>query len=191
MVEDAALFALNHLLSQSNWARQRLIPFCGRSASVTMVPWRIQFTVGDEGLLVATQRGETAFDVEIVLPGDTPFRLLQGSETLMGAARIQGSADFAEALGFVLGRLRWDAEEDLSGLVGDLAARRIVGGIESFFAWQGQALRNVAENFSEYFSHEVHALARPEQLRGFGGGVSALLQDLEQVEVRLQRLAKT
>jgi ubiquinone biosynthesis protein UbiJ len=190
MVEDAALLALNHLLAQSSWARQRLMPFCGRSATVTMVPWRIQFTVGDGGVLVATQPGESVFDVDIVLPSDAPIRLLQGSESLMRAAHIQGSADFAEALGFVLGRLHWDAEEDLSKLVGDLAARRIVGGVESFLAWHRQALRNVAENLSEYFTHEVHALVRSEQLHDFGSGVVALSEDLQRIEIRLQRLAR-
>jgi ubiquinone biosynthesis protein UbiJ len=73
---------------------------------------------------------------------------------MMRGARIAGAADFAEALGSVLRKLDWDAEEDLSRVVGDIAAHRIVKTAGGFAAAQAEAARRLADNFAEYLRYE-------------------------------------
>lgn len=106
----------------------------------------------------------------------------------MRAARIKGSAEFAEALGFVIRNLRWDAEEDLSRIVGDIAAHRIVRGTSKFAGWQQQAARNFAANLAEYFTEEQPLIARQADISSFSGDIDRLRDDVARLEKRLQRL---
>ena len=107
----------------------------------------------------------------------------------MRAARIEGSAEFAEALGFVIRNLRWDAEEDLSTVVGDIAAHRIVTGTKEFVGWQQQAAQNLAANLAEYFTEEQPLIAKQADIAEFSSDIDRLRDDVARLEKRLQRLA--
>src|ERR1035437_3613397 len=120
MLDSAALAALNHLLQSAVWARARLTPFAGRTARLKVPPLQLDLVVGDDGLFAET--GSETFDVEIELPPGAPLMALGGSDEIFRKAHISGSAEFADALGFVLRNLRWDFEEDLSKGIGDIAA---------------------------------------------------------------------
>ena len=100
------------------------------------------FTVG------AKKAGTT---VSISLPADAPLRDLIDRPSLFASGRISGSAELAECLGFVFRNLRWGAENDLSRLVGDIAARRLVAGGKQLAHWNQQQTKNIALNLAEYF----------------------------------------
>jgi len=186
MFDRVALAVLNHLLQDEPWARARLKPFAGRTARLTLPPWQIDFAVDDQGLLAAST---AATDVEIALPIDAPLLLLRGAEAVTREVRIVGSAEFADTLGFVLPRLRWDFEGDLAKRVGGIAARRIGRLIEAVTAWQTRAGRNLAENLAEYFTEEQPALAKAADAADFALGVSRLQEELAVLEQRLERCA--
>lgn len=182
------LAAVNHLLGQAAWARQKLAPFAGHAARIKMPPFEAAFLIGADGCISAPAE-EAELEVSISLPAATPLLALQGKDVVMRAARIEGSAEFAEALGFVIRNLRWDAEEDVSRLVGDIAAHRIVKGGKEFAAWQQQAARNFAANLAEYFTEEQPLIARQADISAFAGEVDRLRDDVARLEKRLQRLA--
>ncbi|MBI3526192.1 MAG: hypothetical protein HY066_17005 [Betaproteobacteria bacterium] len=189
MLDRAALIALNHLLQGATWARARLAPFAGRAARLSLPPFRLDFAVTADGTLTTlTTVGKEIPDVEIALPADTPLLLFQGSEAVARATRISGSAEFADALGFVLRELRWDFEEDLSKPLGDIAAHRIAAQLKAFGAWHRQAARNLAENFTEYLTEEQPLLAKSAAVKAFPGKVQQLHADLAQLEQRVARL---
>jgi len=186
MLEQPILTALNHVLARAPWATQKLMPFAGREALFTMPPFRLQLLVTAEGRFVS---GRGTSDVEIALPADTPFMAIQGSDTVMRGARINGSVEFADAIGFVLRNLSWDIEEDLSHIVGDIAAHRIANALRAFTQWQKQAAQNLVENAVEYLRDENNALPSLEETTIFSNEVERLSNDLSQLEKRLQRLA--
>ena len=128
------LAAFNHLLAQAPWARERLRPYAGRTARFTLPPLAGAFGIDPEGHVAAPPASCEVADVTIHLPAAAPLLALQGLDVLMRGVRLEGAVDFAESLGFVLKHLRWDAEEDLSRVVGDIAAHRIVGGAQQFVA---------------------------------------------------------
>ncbi len=187
MLDNLALAALNHLLQNADWARKRLTPFAGRTARLSAPPLHLDLTVDDDGMFAET--GSAAFDVEIELPANAPLLMLGGTEKLLRAAHITGSADFANELGFVLRNLRWDFEEDLSGKVGDIAAHRIAAQIKAFGAWQQDASRRLGENFVEYLTEERPMLVRDSEMKEFSAGVKRLDDDLTALERRIVRLA--
>lgn len=180
--------AVNHLLGQAAWAREKLAPFAGHAALIKLPPFEAAFQVGADGL-VSAPPADAELEVSISLPATTPLLALQGKDAVMRAARIEGSAEFAETLGFVIRNLRWDAEEDLSRLVGDIAAHRIVKGGKEFAAWQQQAAQNFAANLAEYFTEEQPLIARQSDISAFAGEVDRLRDDVARLEKRLQRLA--
>ncbi len=184
-----ALLFINHVLAQSDWAQTRLKPFAGRVARIDMPPFDVVFAVASDGSLQAPS-AEAVADVTLSLPALSPLLLLQGMDALMRSVRLTGTVDFAEALSFVVRNVRWDAEEDLSKIIGDIAAHRLVGGARQFAGWQKQAGQNLAENLAEYFTEEQPMITKADDLAEFSNAVTTLRDDIARLEKRLQRLAK-
>jgi ubiquinone biosynthesis protein UbiJ len=184
------ILALNHLLRQSAWARDRLASFAGKRVNLMIGPLQIPFVINDSGLLtVVANEAERPADVEIQLPADTPLRLLSGGTgEAMKAARITGAADLADALGFVLRNLRWDAEEDLSRVVGDIAAHRLAGGIRAFAEWQQDAARRLAENLTEYAVHEKPTVLGAAAFKVFSEDLARFSEKLDSLKQRAAKL---
>jgi ubiquinone biosynthesis protein UbiJ len=188
MLDLATLQAFNHLLAAAPWAREKLIPFAGKRARLVLGPFPLEFRIAPDGTFESLGTGAPA--VEIVLPAGAPLTLLQGQgrEAMMRGAHITGAADFAEALGFVLRNLDWDAEEDLSRVVGDIAAHRIVKTAGGFAAAQAEAARRLADNFAEYLRYEQPAGIDKAAMAAFAGEVDSLKQETDALERRLAAL---
>ena len=180
--------AINHVLGQAAWAREKLMPFAGHAAQIKLPPFEAAFLITPDGSIAAPEAG-AELEVAISLPATTPLLALQGKDAVMRAARIEGSAEFAQALGFVIRNLRWDAEEDLSTVVGDIAAHRIVTGTKEFVGWQQQAAQNLAANLAEYFTEEQPLIAKQADIAEFSSDIDRLRDDVARLEKRLQRLA--
>ncbi|MBM3390448.1 MAG: hypothetical protein FJY34_00510 [Betaproteobacteria bacterium] len=189
MLDLAFLAALNRLLAAAPWARDKLAPFSGKRAHLALGPLPVEFRIAPDGTLESL--GSGAPDVEIILPLPTPLALLAGREALMKNARIGGAADFAEALGFVLRNLEWDAEEDLSRIVGDIAAHRIIKVAGEFAAGQADIARRLAENVAEYLRYEQPAGVGKTELTAFAGDIDALRRDADSLERRIASIEKS
>lgn len=186
MIEKVVLGALNHLLGQAAWARQQLQAFAGRQARFDMPPWQLAFAVTAGGLFEPV--GEGDIDVTVALPAETPLLALQGIDRAMAGAHVTGNAEFATALSFVLKNLRWDAEEDMSKLVGDIAAHRLVAVSSRLTLWQKEAARNVAENAAEYLGEEARLLVPQRELAALRQDISAFDERLAKLDARLKAL---
>ena len=186
MLDLALLQALNHLLAAAPWACAKLAPFAGRRARLVLGPLPLAFRIAPDGTFESLGTGEPA--VEIVLPATAPLALFEGREAMMRSARVSGAADFAEVLGFVLRNLDWDAEEDLSRLVGDIVAHRIVRSAGDFAAAQAEAARRLAENVGEYLRYEQPAGIDKAALAAFAEEVDASRRAADDLERRLAAL---
>jgi ubiquinone biosynthesis protein UbiJ len=125
---EAALEALNHLLRRERQARELLRPLAGRTARIRAGPVALQFAIGPDGCLQPSQADphvRIAIDVGALAAG------LSDPAAVLRDAHIQGDAEMAQALSRVAGQLRPDLEEDLSRLVGDAAAVRIVAALRA------------------------------------------------------------
>jgi ubiquinone biosynthesis protein UbiJ len=182
-----ALAAVNHLLAQASWARQKLQPFAGQCAHLNLPPFSALFSITADGFIAAPPAEATAA-VTLDLPASAPLLALQGKAAVMRAAQITGSAEFAQELGYVMQHLRWDIEEDLSRVVGDIAAHRLTTGASAFAAWQRDKLKSLAENLAEYLTEERPAIARRLAIADFSADVDCLRDDVARLEKRLQRL---
>lgn len=183
-----AVATVNHLLGQAAWARAKLQPFAGQCAKISFPLFSAVFSVTPEGLIAAsTTHVEPA--VTIDLPANTPLLALQGHAAIMRAARISGSAEFAQSLGYVLHHLHWDVEEDFSRIFGDIISHRLVASAHIFSDHQKKRAMNLTENISEYLIEEQPTLVRRITSADFSANVNKLRDDLARLEKRLQRLS--
>ena len=84
--------------------------------------------------------------------------------------------------------MRWDAEHDLSKLVGDIAAVRIVAGGNALVAGVQATHKKLTENLAEYFLEEQPMLVRPQAVSDFTNDVTKLRDDLERLAKRINKL---
>lgn len=188
MLEYLALSTLNHLLAGADWARDRLRPFAGRHLHLSLSHLRIVLAVDPEGYFSATALSDSdtdARDVRIELPAVSGARMFEGVEGLLREARIEGNAEFAQELGFVLRNLRWDYEEDLSRLVGDIAAHRLTMHVGNLIQGSREAAHRLAENVAEYLAEEQAMLVTQRDLQTLTDDIRALSATLDTLERRL------
>lgn len=187
-IEHAFIAALNHLLHAAAWARARLAPFAERSACLVLGPATIRFMVNGEGYAVACD--DTAPAVSINLPLQALPGLVGITDSAAGGVRLEGDAEFAEALGFVLRNLRWDAEEDLSRIIGDIAAHRVGEGVRSLADAHARAWQGLRDNLVEYLAEDGAMLLTRPQLSALAAELITLRDDLARCEKRIERLVR-
>jgi ubiquinone biosynthesis protein UbiJ len=184
----AAVAALNHLLAREPWARAVLAPFAGRSARLLAPPFSVQLGIGADGSFTAAA-GEPAVTIGVD-PAALPQALLDPRAALRNV-RLDGDAEFAQALSGVLQKLRPEPEEELSRFVGDAAAVRIVALLRAALAGARGAGGRLAAQAADYLVVENPMLASRQEMDAFAAEVARLRDDAERLAKRLARRAGT
>jgi ubiquinone biosynthesis protein UbiJ len=185
------IYALNHLLGAEDWARDKLKPYAGQCVEFRSSPLpALNLAILDSGLLAPAAQDAVPNLVVTIAPGALPA-LMQGEDALMREINIEGSADLAAAVQYLFRHLRWDLEEDLSKLFGDVLAHRMVEQGSRFAAWNREAAGRLAQNLAEYWTEEQPLLARPAAVRQFLADVDQVRDDLARLEKRIAALTKT
>lgn len=192
MLSSLFLSATNHLLSQAGWARQRLLPHAGRTARLEFSPVaEVDFSISAEGHLAEWSREDAPEVCLRFAAAELPQLLTGGMSGAMRHVRIEGNAEFAEALGFVFRHLRWDAEEDLSRVLGDIAAHRLVAGGRRLAAEGRRSLERAGGSLAEYVTEEAPLLVPRAALPGFAQEVVALRDAVGRLDKRVARIERT
>ena len=193
MINSLSFSAINHLLTQSDWARKRLQPHAGRTAQIDLSPIKtLGFSISSEGYLaewIVDENTGLEADVTIRLsPGDLHHILRGGTETLMRHVHLEGNAEFADTLGFIARHLKWDAAEDLSHFTGDIIAQRLVSTGRSLAALPHQLLTSISGNLAEYLIQEKSLIVTQANTNAFNRDVAILRDAVARLEKRSARL---
>ncbi|MGL1833522.1 ubiquinone biosynthesis accessory factor UbiJ [Rhodocyclaceae bacterium SMB388] len=181
---------INHLLGRAPWARERLMPYAGSSLCCRISPIELVFHIEADGYLAAGRSEDAArpADVTITVPlAQLPGALVGDADKLMAAVNLQGNAELADSIGFVFRNLEWDAEEDLSRVLGDIPARRLAETARAMRRTHQRALSSLGGNLGEYFAEEQSMLVTHGALHVFTDDVRALRDDLARLEKRVER----
>jgi len=191
MLSSVFLSATNHLLFQAGWARARLQGHAGRTARLSLTPLaEIDFSVAADGHLAAWAGDEAPEVLLRLAAADLPKLWADGLEKAMRHVRIEGNAEFADALGFVFRHLRWDAEEDLSRVFGDIAAHRLVEGGRRAAEEGKRSVERAGSNIAEYLTEEAPLLVPRTALPAFFHQIVELRDALGRLDKRIGRLEK-
>lgn len=132
---------LNHVLMQEKQAQDRLLRQKGRVVHIQWGLFALYLVVTPAGLV---DRASAASKPDLLLSVATASPLVIVQSVLAGkppAVKIDGDVQLAAELGWLAENLRWDAEEDLSRLIGDAPAHaladvagRLLAGLKQFVA---------------------------------------------------------
>ncbi|MEK7361661.1 MAG: ubiquinone biosynthesis protein [Pseudomonadota bacterium] len=191
MLPHPGIFALNHLLEAEASARDKLKPYAGQCVEFRNPPLPVlRLVILDTGLLAAAAQDAVSNLVVTIGSGALPA-FVRGEDALMREIGIEGNADLASAVQYLFRHLRWDVEEDLSRIFGDVIAHRMVEQGRRFATWNREAAEKLAQNLAEYWIEEQPLLARPADVRQFLAGVDQLRDDLARIEKRIEALTRT
>ncbi|MDB5938033.1 MAG: hypothetical protein JWP77_397 [Polaromonas sp.] len=130
---------LNHVLLQEKQAQERLLRQKGRVVHLRWGLFAIDLIVTPAGLADRVPAFSKP-DLVLSVAAESPLAVVQS--VLAGKTppvKIEGDVQLAADIGWLAENLRWDAEEDLSRLIGDApahalagAGRRLASGLRQF-----------------------------------------------------------
>lgn len=180
--------ALNRLLDREAWARERLAPFAGESVELAFPPLpALRVGIQPDGRIAPALR-EAEASLLVRLGPDAAAAFLRGEAHFLRAIEVSGNARLASEVLVLARHLRWDVEEDLSRVVGDVAAHRLVGMARDFVAWQRDAVARLADGAMEYAVEERRMLVSRGEFEAHAAEVAQLRDALARFTLRLQRL---
>jgi len=188
--------ALNRNVAESRKAQALCRQLDGRvvSLAVTGTPLEFYFKASDGRLSLSPRSEGVAADAAL---SGTPIALLSlagpRAEGALrgGGVRIEGDAEVAQKFRDLLSHAQPDVEEELARVVGDVAARNLANLARGFLDFGRMAGRSLAGNVSEYLQEEGRDLPTPTEVDEFLAGVDHLRDDVERLEARLARLARS
>jgi ubiquinone biosynthesis protein UbiJ len=182
-----ATAALNHVLRSTPLAMQRLRKHAGRTAAFHLGPVTLAFTVQTTGEVTAAVPGASR-DLEVRV---SPFllpRLAAHEEAAYREIEMQGDMELAHEISFLARHLTWDYEEDLSRVIGDIAARRVAEGARGMARFVQQAGMRTAQGAAEYWTEESPLIASRVKVEDFVRGVDELRAAMDRLEKRIERM---
>jgi ubiquinone biosynthesis protein UbiJ len=111
-----------------------------------------------------------------------------GQDAAAQHVKVSGDVDLAHAMSKLAGQLRWEFEEDLSKLVGDAMAHRIVQAAKKANTYGQAAVKDVGGSIFEYLVHEKPTLVQRDELTHYKNNLRQLRDDVERIEKRIERL---
>lgn len=187
MFDPAAIAFINHLLHGASWARELLGRYAGKTARFEAALFALSLTALETGDVALAATAVTP-DVTVKLTPGLMLRLAARDETAWREVEVNGDTEFASAINHIARNLRWDVEEDLSRLFGDIAAHRMAETGRTFRRWGQQALDNTGRSFSEYWTEEQPLIAGARDIEAFNREVDSLRDDTARLEKRFGQL---
>ncbi len=189
MFKSIATGLLQHIIVQNSWAQALLQPFAGKSVQFNIAHLNTSLVILENGSLAIA--GETNIpDATITITPSLLLRLMAKDEPAKLQIKIEGDTHLATELAKVFSQLRWDYENDLSKLVGDVPAYKLSELGRHTASTVKETSVNLAEMLSEYWQEEKPMLAKKRHVEQFNAEVDTLRADVARFEKRLSKLTK-
>ncbi len=184
--EPMLIGALNHMLAAQSWARDRLRPHAGDAVRLELGAIVIELAIDDQGLFTAA--ADSVPTVTIAVPLSALPALMARDPQARRQIGVSGNVGLAADLEYLFVHLRWDVEADISRVVGDIAAHRIVRAGEAVARVPGELAASLARSGRQFLTDEQPVLARAEEVAAFVTGIDHLRDDVERLAKRIDRL---
>lgn len=180
---------LQHITQQNNWARPYLMAFAGQVICFDFSLMRAHLIILEDGSL-AVAPSQTQANATVHIPPSLGMRLIAGDAQAKSLIKIEGDIHLATEVSKVLQQMRWDIEEDISHVVGDIAAFKLGEVSQSMFAQVKKQSTDLADMVTEYWQEEKNILAKKTHVTQFNDSVDTLRHDVERFEKRIEKLAQ-
>ena len=184
--------AANHLLAQQPGLAAGLAPHAGKALRIELPGFVLQMRVTAAGLfspLAETEADEAPAGC-IRLPSPLFLRLALEGRTALRAADATGDAQLLDAVNQVFGQLDWDAEADLSALLGPVAGVRVTRLLQQLPIGARHGAKTLLLNVADYATEEAGWLAGARDIARFNREVDELADHAARLEARLTHLER-
>ncbi|MGB4810955.1 MAG: SCP2 sterol-binding domain-containing protein [Methylophilaceae bacterium] len=180
---------LQHLIQQNSWAKPHLMAFAGRTIQFDFAIFKTNLIILEDGSLAIG--GETTPpEASVYAPPSLMLRMLARDEAAKMQFKITGDTHLATEISKILQNMRWDIEGDLSQLVGDIPATKMVDVGKKAVKSIKKTSTNLAGMLTEYLQEEQPMIAKKRHLDQFNTDVDTLRNDVERFEKRMAKLVK-
>ncbi|MGQ0442808.1 MAG: ubiquinone biosynthesis accessory factor UbiJ [Methylophilaceae bacterium] len=180
---------LQHLTHQNNWSRAHLIGFSGKVVQFKIAFIRTNLLILEDGSLNIA--GDTATpDAIIHIPPSLALRIFSGDEAAKTQINIEGDTHLVTEFSKILQLIRWDIEEDLSQVIGDIPANKMVYFSNKAISEAKKQTLNLTEMLTEFWQEEKPILAKKRHVEQFNAAVDTLRSDVARIEKRVEKLFK-
>ena len=179
--------AINHLLKGASWARNKLAVHAGKTARFDVSPFALTLAILQSGEVENRAASDTA-DVAFTLTPGLALRVLAAPNEAWREVRVDGDTGLARDILYIAQNLRWDVEEDLSRVFGDIAAHRLVQMGDNFQRWQRSSAEHLARSAAAYWTEESPLIAARYDIEPYLHDVDVLRDDVARAEKRLEIL---
>ena len=191
MISTSFVLFVNHLLAKEPWACERLQKHANKLVCIDLEIIQLRTSIATDGLLQAADANTNPANVSLrIKPADLPL-IAQDPKKAVSYVKIEGDADLANVISGLSQDLRWEVEDDLAKLFGDITATRMVSSGKAVFEHLQRTHQSLKENFAEYFLEENPMLVRPQATEAFAAQVVKTRDDVERLMKRIERLEKT
>ena len=187
MIKKLKIILINHLLNQNDWMQSKLKPYSGMIIQLEIDALLLKFAVDNKGQLSANS-SEISPDACIQMTIKSLIELI--TQKKRNGITVKGNLDLANDFSKVIEVLEWDIEEDLSHVIGDIPATEITKISKRLLKDTKNNIRNLAENFIEYWQEENKILSKNHDLDIFNGHVDELAEDVDRVEAKINSYIK-
>lgn len=111
-----------------------------------------------------------------------------GNAIRAGSLEFTGDPVLADEFRQLLTYAKPDIEEELSGIVGDVAAHRLGEIARGLSQWGREARATMGANIREYLQEESRDVPSRYEVERFTANVNALRDDVDRLEARIKRL---
>lgn len=182
---------LNRNIAESTPAREMCLSLSGTVVAIRVRDTGLAayFLIGDDALDVVT---ESTAEPDLLISGSliTLARMSgdSGEEAVRdGSLDLIGDAGLANDFQQLLSFAKPDIEEELSGVVGDIAAHRMGEFVRGLGRWSRDARSTMGANIREYLQEESRDAPSRYEVEKFTANVSTLRDDVDRIEARLNR----
>lgn len=188
MLTSIAVAPINHLIYGESWACKRLQNYAGKVVRIRMLPL-IDFTfmIQEDGQISTIPTGAT-IDTSISLSASILPFLLTKNDDVFSNIETSGDDAIAKELIDIGKHLRWDAAQDLSKIIGDIPANRVVQASEILVDWHTKNINNFSETLAEFCLEEQPILAKALSIKHFIEDVDRMQKDTDTLEQRINNI---
>lgn len=184
---------INHLIAQNPQAQSRLAQHAGKVMHVRAAGFEWMLGVTSDGCVEPVQPDQKGEAVALTLEIDSTEVVaakLRGERIGLRGVRIQGDADFAQAMSWLLGHLRWDAEDDLSWWLGDVAAHRIARTARRAGSNGMHWCQRIEADLRDWLAEAPRGLVARREFVDCSAAVAALRDSTARLDKRIQTLRR-
>ncbi len=183
---------LNRNISETTPARELVAALNGSIIAIRVrdTSLNIFFSIADDVVLLSTEYKDNP-DVVISASLVTLGRMLASPDETMirsGEVELTGDAVTAQRFQKLLGYAKPEVEEELSRVVGDVAAHRFAELGRSARNWASAARATMGDNVREYLQEESRDLPTRYEVNRFSSRLAVLRDDVERLAARLRNL---